>query len=212
MKALLIIGSGGHGKVVADAALSLGQWERVAFVDDNPAGAEVLGLPVVGTWADVSALFGDFSDAAVAIGDARTRLAMLERCCRIGYRLPAIIHRSASVSRFASLGAGCVVFAQAAVNADTVVGAACIINTGATVDHECELGAGVHVCPGAHIAGNVRAGDRAWIGIGACVLQGVTIGADVVVGAGAVVVSDIPPGMTVMGIPARPREKLCHEP
>jgi sugar O-acyltransferase (sialic acid O-acetyltransferase NeuD family) len=203
VKRLLIIGAGGHGKVVADAALASG-WDTVAFLDDRGAAAGApLGFPVLGPCEELAVHRDRFPAAAVAVGRAARRLELLDRCRAEGFELPVIVHPRASVSRFASLEAGCVVFAQAAVNASARLGVGCIVNTGATVDHDCTLGSGCHVCPGAHLAGTVVAGDRVWFGIGSAVRQGVSIGRDVMIAAGAVVVSDVPDATTVMGVPAR---------
>ena len=189
--------------MVADAALTTGKWQRVCFVDDRPSTGAVLGLPIVGTTADLQQLRAEFDAAVVGIGDARIRLQLLERCRLAGFEIPAIAHRTAAVSSYATLGPGVVVFAQAAINPGAMLEEGCIVNTGATVDHDCHLQAGVHVCPGAHLAGNVHVAARTWIGIGACVKQGVRIGADVTVGAGAAVVEDVENGLTVKGVPAR---------
>jgi sugar O-acyltransferase (sialic acid O-acetyltransferase NeuD family) len=206
MSRLLIIGAGGHGKVVADAALSMRSWEQIAFVDDKGQTlGSPLGLSVVGTVAQLAELARDYRAVSIAIGNVRTRLELLQRCKALGMKLPVIAHSSSAVSSFAVLEEGCVVFAHAAVNPGARLGAGCIVNTGASVDHDCELGEGVHVGPGVQLAGDVRVGVRTWIGIGACVLQGIVIGSDVMIGAGSVVVSNVESGLTVMGVPARPR-------
>ena len=203
MKALLIIGASGHGRVVADAALTMGVWDDVGFVDDNPALTEVMGLKVVGTGANLATLVRSYCAAAVAIGNAAARLRYLDRCAALGLELPVIVHRNAVVSKFASLGPGTVVFAQSAINAGASLGRGCIVNTGATVDHDCILNDAVHVSPGAHVAGEVHIGARSWIGIGASIRQCVRIGSDVTVGAGAAVVCDVASNVTVVGVPAR---------
>jgi sugar O-acyltransferase (sialic acid O-acetyltransferase NeuD family) len=208
LSGLLVLGAGGHGKVVADAALASG-WQRIAFLDDRiDARTARLGLEILGATSDLGRHRTTFSAAAVAIGDARRRLELLDACREMGYELPSIVHPSAVVSRFATLEPGCVAFAQCAVNADAVLGAGCIVNTGATIDHDCVLGRGVHVCPGAHLAGSVQVGERAWIGIGAVIRQGIAIGRDAIVGAGAVVVADVSETAMVMGAPAKPREDV----
>ena len=208
MTRLLIIGAGGHGKVVADAALSMRSWEHIAFVDDKgQALGSPLGLNVVGTTAQLRELAREYQAATIAVGNVRTRLELLQRCKALGMKLPVIAHSSSTVSSFAVLEEGCVVFARTVVNPGARLGAGCIVNTSASVDHVCELGEGVHVCPGVQLAGGVRVGARTWIGIGACVVQGIVIGSDVVIGAGSVVVSNVESGLTVMGVPARPRSK-----
>ena len=167
----------------------------------------VPGFEVVGTFADLERLQKSFPAVVVGIGDAKTRLQLLERCTQSGFELPVIVHRSAAVSAQASIGAGSVVFAQSAVNPGATLGRGCIVNTGATIDHDCQLEDGVHACPGAHLAGAVHAGARTWIGVGACVKQGVSIGSDAFIGAGAAVVADVNSGMTMVGVPARALEK-----
>lgn len=203
MSTLLVVGAGGHGRVVADAAMSSGVWNAIAFIDDRTDVTSVLGCPIVGTCADLERLRTQYEAVAVGIGQVHRRLELLDRCEEIGFRLPCIVHATAAVSNFAAMANGCVVFAHSAVNPGAVLGRGCIVNTGATVDHDCELGEGVHVCPGVHCAGSVSIGPRSWIGIGSCVKQGVRIGSDVTVGAGAAVVSDVASGLTVVGVPAR---------
>lgn len=208
MSGLLILGAGGHGRVVADAALECGRWDRIAFLDDYAeVGATVLGLPVAGPFADLASQRARFDAAIVGIGDARRRLELLAHCRQAGFQLPSVVHPAASVSRFATLGEGTVVLGQAGINAGARLGAACIVNTGATVDHDCELGEGVHVSPGAHLAGTVHVGERSWVGIGSCVREGIRIGARVLIGAGAAVISDIPDDSVALGVPAIARGK-----
>ena len=201
---LLILGAGGHGRVVADAAADEGRWTEIAFLDDAfPEVASPPAWPVVGRLVDLEGRAGAHDACVVAFGDARARLASIERAVAVGFDVPALVHPRATVSKHAALSAGCVVLAGAVINYGASVASGCIVNTAATVDHDCVLDAGVHVCPGAHLAGCVSIGTRTWFGIGAVAKQGVRIGADVTVGAGAVVVADVRDGVTVVGVPAR---------
>lgn len=207
MTGLLVVGAGGHGKVVADAAAGTGAWSRIAFLDDDhEAGTTVGSWEILGTMDDAGRFQENCGDLVVAIGAATTRLELLRRAASEGFTLPVVVHPSAAVSPLAELGRGTVVLAKAAVNPGATLAEGCIVNTGATVDHDCELGQGVHVAPGAHLAGSIRIGRCSWIGIGASVREGATIGAEVTVGAGASVVSDLPDGVTAMGVPARVRQ------
>jgi sugar O-acyltransferase (sialic acid O-acetyltransferase NeuD family) len=199
---LLILGAGGHGKVVADAAQQSG-WHRIAFLDSDLTCSEVLGIPVAGSDPATGDLVERFPNAVVAIGDPCLRLDLLEQLSDIGYHLPVIQHPRAVVSPHAAIGPGCVLCANAVVNPGSYIGRGCIINTAASVDHDCRLEDGVHIAPGAHVAGGVGIGRGTWIGIGASVREYVTIGAQVMVGAGAAVVADVPEGQLVAGVPAR---------
>jgi sugar O-acyltransferase (sialic acid O-acetyltransferase NeuD family) len=206
MSSLLVLGAGGHGKVLADAALGMAAWDHVAFADDALCGrVGPLGLEVVGRLSEFEELRLSFASVAIGIGDNALRDAIYQRARAAGFDLPVIVHPSASVSRFAKLEPACVVFAQAAVNPGASLGHACIVNTGATVDHDCEIGEAVHLSPGVHLAGCVKIGARAWIGVGASVRPGVSIGAGATVGAGSVVVKDVDAASIVYGVPAKVR-------
>lgn len=205
MSGLLVVGASGHGKVVAEAALATGDWERIAFADDRWRELQRWrGIPAVGPSWPVADLRAGYPEAIIAVGDATVRLRLLAEFEGMGYRLATVIHPAVTVSPSAEIGKGSVLFAGAVVNADAVLGIGCIINTRASVDHGCRLGDGVHICPGAAIAGDVRVGDRSWIGIGAAVIQGTSIGMDVTVGAGAAVVDDLADGIVAVGVPAQP--------
>jgi sugar O-acyltransferase (sialic acid O-acetyltransferase NeuD family) len=189
MSRLIIIGAGGHGKVVADAA----QIECV-FLDASGSADNCIA-----SIAELASVKTEGDSVIVAIGNNEKRLELLSTLDD----LTTVVHPSAVVSKDAVLGLGTVVLAGAIVQPGVVMGRGCIINTGGTVDHDCKLGNGVHVSPGAHIGGDVSIGECSWIGIGASVKNGMIIGNGVIVGAGAAVVSDLPDGVTVVGVPAK---------
>jgi sugar O-acyltransferase (sialic acid O-acetyltransferase NeuD family) len=200
---LAILGASGHGKVAADCADLCG-WTSVSFFDDAWPQLQQNGhWGVLGSSQDLFNRMSEFDGVVVAIGNNRIRRDKLHWLESKGAPIVSLIHPSAVISRYASIGNGSVIFASAVVNVDAVLGIGSIINTGASVDHDCTLGDCVHVSPGARLAGGVRVGDRTWIGIGASVRQYLSIGSDVIVGAGAAVVGDITDGCTVVGVPAR---------
>jgi sugar O-acyltransferase (sialic acid O-acetyltransferase NeuD family) len=203
MKRLAILGASGHGKVVADTADSCG-WSVIEFFDDAWPQLSSIGIwPVVGTTQDLLNRVKEFEGVLVAIGNNRVRRIKIDQLKASGAHLPVLLHPSSTISRFARIGAGTVVFASAVVNADATVGEGAILNTGCSVDHDCVLGACVHISPGARLAGTVSVGDGSWIGIGASVRQLLTIGSNVMVGAGAAVICNISDNMIVGGVPAR---------
>jgi sugar O-acyltransferase (sialic acid O-acetyltransferase NeuD family) len=204
MPKLLVVGAGGHGKVVADTAYEEGRWDKIAFLDDRYPKLNVSLLwPVLGKLEQAQVFLKEYSDVAVAVGNNRLRVELIDRFSKVGFLLPAIVHPSAFVSRSAVIGAGSVLFAQAAVNAGAKIGIGSIVNTGATIDHDCIVADGVHISPGAHLAGTVKVGKCSWLGIGCSVIQQLSIGENVLVGAGAVIIKNVPNNVTIVGIPGK---------
>lgn len=204
MSGLLVVGAGGHGKVVADIARDCGRWTEIAFLDDKfPESKTVSEWSVVGRLTDAHKFKDRFPEAIVALGNNKLRLEVLNKLLEDGFGSPVLVHPDASLSRSCRLGAGTVVCAQAAIKIDTDIGLGVIVNAGATIGHDCVLGDGVHVSPGGRVSGGVNVGKCSWLGSGAIVKELVFIGKRVIVGAGTVVINNVPDQVTVVGVPGR---------
>ncbi len=203
----VILGCGGHGRVVLDILRGAAIYEAVGFVDSNPEmiGRRIDGIEVLGTPNDLPALRDRLGvgHAIVAIGDNGVRRALSDEIESIGFELINAIHPSANVARNVTLGRNIVISAGALVCAHCQIGDSVILNTGCIVDHETLVGTATHICPGSRLAGRVAVESGAFIGIGATIIQSLRIGYEAVVGAGAVVIDDVAPMSTVVGVPAR---------
>lgn len=200
-KRLCIIGAGGHGKVIADAALKSGNYKDIIFFDDNRRFTECDGFTIMGNCSEVIRYIGA-ADVIVAIGDAGIRQEMQAWLSKMKASIATVIHPEAVIGRNVTIGRGTVVMAGVVINSGSLIGEGCIINTCSSVDHDCRLAGYVHISVGSHLAGNVEVGERTWIGAGVTVSNNVMICHECMIGAGAVVIRDIKESGTYVGVPA----------
>lgn len=204
---IVIIGAGGHAKVVCDSLrLSLqkrGHGTVVGFVDDTRRlwGTTMLGFPILGPIGSLVDL--DIRSVIVAIGDNGARKSLYEWAKSKGYALVNAIHPTAVIAEDVAIGEGVAIFGTVVVNPGSSIGDNVILNTGCTVDHDCSIADHVHIAPGAHLAGGVVVAEGAFVGTGASIIPYRKVGQWSIVGAGGVVVDDIPDHVTAVGAPAR---------
>jgi sugar O-acyltransferase (sialic acid O-acetyltransferase NeuD family) len=205
---VLILGAGGHGRVVLDILLQTRQHEVVGFLDNNPQihGRRVDGIPVWGGIDDLERVRGEYAvgGVLVAIGDNGVRRGLARQVAQTGLELINAVHPSSTLAYNVTIGRNVVIAAGAVVCANCQIGDSVILNTGCIIDHQTMIGEGSHICPGVRIAGRVTVEPGVFIGIGATVVPKVTLGCEAIVGAGAVVLEDVLPMATVVGVPAVP--------
>lgn len=200
---LVIVGGGGHAKVIIDMLRSADAFELIGYTAQVP-GAPLAGdVRFLGTDECLAALKDAVPHAFVAIGHNAIRRAIGQTLAEQGFDLPAVVSPRASVSPSARIGRGVAIMPGAVVNAEAEIGDFVIVNTGASVDHDCVVGDGVHIAPGAAVCGSVVIGELALVGAGASIIPGIRVGARSIVGAGAAVVSDLPADVRAVGVPAR---------
>lgn len=207
---LAIWGAGGHGRSVAAVALSLSEYELVAFFDEPRSENErLLGVPVESA-ARAKELVSSkqIEVGALGYGNNFRRSELYAQLADTGLHWPVLVHPTAWVAPAANIGPGSVLMANAVVNVAARIGAGCIVNSGAIVEHDSVVGDFSAVSPGASIASNVVIGSYVFIGIGASVRGGVRIGDRSVIGAGAAVVKDVTAGVLAVGVPARETRRL----
>jgi UDP-perosamine 4-acetyltransferase len=213
----ILLGAGGHAKVIVDCVRSTRIAEIVGILDSNPQrwGHDILGVPVLGNDELLPKLkqrgVSHFVVAIAATGNNGLRETLFLGALNAGFGPLNVFHSTAICSPSAHIGEGAQLLPGCILNAGATVGRNVIINTGAIVEHDCVVDEHSHIGPGARLAGHVEIGCRSFIGMGACVRQGVKVGCDSVIGAGAVVVKDVPDGVVVTGVPARFLRKTRSE-
>lgn len=208
---VVIIGAGGHAQVVADILLRMYEASNdirpIGYLDDDPLllGKRFLDLPVLGKIAQLNQV--DHDAVIVAIGDNAIRQRIFEMLNQKGERVVTAQHPRAVIAPDVHIEPGSMICAGVVINVGCIVGANVILNTGCTVDHHCRIEDHAHIAPGAHLGGEVVVGEGALVGIGAIVIPRCHIGEYSVIGAGAVVTKSVPPGLTVVGVPAKPIQR-----
>lgn len=206
-KKILILGSGGHAKVVADTIEQSGEYQIAGFVDNVNTGHVYLNYSVIGNDDQLQELYySGITCAAIGIGylgDGGLRQRLYQTLKDIGFELPPIIDKTAAIAKEVVLAEGAYVGKLAVVNSEASLGIMSIVNTRAVVEHNCNIGDFSHVAIGATVCGGTYVGDAAFIGAGAVVVQEKHVGNNVIVGAGSVVLKDVKGGEKVVGVPAK---------
>ena len=204
---VIILGAGGHAKVLIDALL-LRSVELLGITDADAGkkGHTLLGVPVLGGDAEVMKHPAEAIRLVNGVGSVRVnplRRQLFEQFAGKGYRFASVAHPSAIIATDVALSEGTQIMAGAVVQTGCHIGTNALINTGSIVDHDCHIGNHAHISPGVTLSGGIRIGENSHIGTGATVIQGIQIGRNSLIAAGAVVIRDVPDGVTVAGVPAR---------
>lgn len=204
MKPVIVLGGGGHAKVVVEALLLNGQ-NVIGFTDPNQRPS-ILGVPWLGNDRSLEKFAKEgilLANGLGSGGDNTIRKQLFNDCKSKGYSFAHVIHPSAILSSTLILEEGVQIMAGSVIQAGVKIGSNTIVNTRSTVDHDTAIGRHVHIAPGAILAGSVKVEEDVQVGAGAVVIQGLIIGKGSIVGAGAVVVKNVDEAVKVAGVPAR---------
>lgn len=204
---VIVIGAGGHGKVLVNTLRMLGR--HILFVTDDSAehhGKMVGGAEVRGSDELINAFDPDTVELINGVGSVnrpRARKEVFNRYKYRGYRFATVIHPAAVVAASAEIAQGAQIMSGAVVQSSALIGANTILNTRCSVDHDCVIGAHTHLAPGVTLSGTVSVGQMCHIGTAATVIQGINVSHEAMIAAGAVVIRDVHSGASVCGVPAR---------
>lgn len=203
---LVIIGGGGHAKVILDLIRQCNDYKAVGFTAPNQnSPLSESGLKYFGDDTCLPELFRQgITNAVMGFADINNTLRQekFETIRKWGFAFPPLVHPSATLANNVVINDGTIVMAKAVVNAGTIIDTNVIINTGAIVEHDCILENSAQIGPGAILCGGVIVGKKAFIGAGACVIPQKRVGSSAVIGAGSIVLHDVKDNTTVFGNPA----------
>lgn len=208
MKEIIIIGAGGHAKVIMDII-----FQRKKFLNDNlvirgilddtfkeKERKELFGIPIIGKVDKILELPNDIY-YVIAIGNNNIRKKISQNYKKLNYI--TLIHPKAIIGENIDIGNGTVLMAGSIVNSYTKIGKHCIINTGSIIEHDNIIKDYVHISPGAILCGGVSVEEETWVGAGSTIIQGLIIGRKSIIGAGAVIIRNIQSFSKIVGNPAK---------
>lgn len=207
MEEIVVVGGGGHAKVLISIVRKLKRYRIVGYTDPKTQG-DLLGVPYLGTDQVLESLKANRSEMSAVIGVGqiglgRNREKIESRVRSLGFGLTKIVSPNSIVNEGVSLADSVVAMDGAVINSGASIGTGTILNTNSIVEHDVTIAGWVHIGPGAVISGGVNIGRYSMVGANATVIQGRQIASDCIVGAGATVVQDLlEPGIYV-GCPAR---------
>ncbi len=212
MKPLIILGAGGHSKVLVDIARITNRIIKGITVgtscnklNQDFENCELLGDDnIIYKYSpnDVELVNGIGS-----IGNSNPRVKLYEHFKDKGYKFATLIHPSAVISNSVKISEGSQIMAGVVIQTVSIIGENCIINSNSSIDHDCVVKDHVHVAPGSVICGDVTIAKGSHIGCGSIILQGIKIGESSLIAAGAVVNKDIPSDSVAKGLPAKIQER-----
>lgn len=206
-KRIIILGTGGHAKLLVDIAEQSGEYEVIGFTDKTRREGEFAGYPVLGDDSILQKYLEEgLTTVAIGVGgfkDNLLRKEIYQRIKKQGFEVATIIHPSCIISPSVIIKEGAVLFAGVTINNDVEIGENTIIATSSTIDHDTIIGSHVLISAGVTIGAYTKIKEGVLCALGAKVISGVEIEKEILIGAGAVVVKDLMEKGLYIGCPAK---------
>jgi len=206
MDNIIIIGGGGHSKVLISIIKKINIYNIHGYIDSVDKG-KILNVKYLGDDLLAESLYRDGIKLAILgvgqIKDANARKKIVKHYSSFGFSFPIIISPHSIVNEDVDIGNGTVIIDGAVINSGSNIGKYSIINTSASVDHDCRVGNFTHIAPGVTLSGGVEIGNECLIGTGVSITQYVRIPNKTIIGAGSVVTKDIQESGVYVGVPGR---------
>ena len=207
-KKILLIGGGGHARVLIDLIQSKKVFSIHGILDPNiKKGKIICGFKVLGDDNELEELQKKgFLNLALGVGSKGNnylRFKIWKKLISKGFIFPKLIHKNSHISKFALISEGSQIFNQSIINSGSYVGKNSVINNNTVIEHGCNIGSHVFTGTSATVCGDAKIKDLSFLGAKSCVLPEVEIGKEAIIAAGSLVNKDVKGGTRVKGVPAK---------
>jgi len=195
-KKITLYGAGGHSYAAVALIKSLGEFEPIVVLDDDPKQKMILNVPVKKNINEKLST----NSLCISVGTNKNRKKI---AAKFDVDFPSFLHDSVVKYPSVKIGKGTLVLPNVVLDADVTIGDFCIVNNNATVSHNVVVEKFVHIAIQVAIAGGVTIGEGTFIGAGSVVLPEINIGKWAIIGAGAIITKDVPDYAVVYGNPGK---------
>lgn len=208
---IIVIGGGGHAKVVISLLKKINKFTIVGFTD-NEKKENILGIDYLGDDNILKEIYENgIENCAIGIGQIKSALirkTIVKKLAKTGFIFPSIISPTVIINEDVKIGEGTVIMDGVVINSGTKIGNFSILNTNSSIDHDCVIGNYVHIAPGATLSGEVNIGDNVLVGTGSSIIQNRRIVSNCIIAAGSSVQKSLDEEGTYRGVPARLIRKI----